>query len=91
VSSAADISFMFYGATYFYQPLADWSMSSVKSLFAMFGAATSFNHRSGTGTSQVYWLTKLRHDITIAADLWPVERLERMAPLQLLIQKHSTD
>jgi surface protein len=37
------MSTMFFEATSFNQPLADWNVSSVKDMFVMFGGATSFN------------------------------------------------
>ena len=43
VSRVTNMSYMFYGATSFNQPLNDWDVSNVKNMNHMFSGATSFN------------------------------------------------
>lgn len=42
-SSVTDMSFMFYGASMFNQPLNNWDTSNVTTIYAMFYSASTFN------------------------------------------------
>ena len=64
-SSVTDISYMFYNATGFNQPIGGWDTSSVTNMGSMFFIATSFNQDIGNwDTSSVQYMSNMFYNAT---------------------------